>query len=256
MPQLLSSVLKALEVLDFFTVEKPELSLAEISKRMGMHKSSVYRTLRTLEAADFLRWNGERGQYRLSPKLLELASRVLTRYDLREIAGRAMDELAARTGEIIHLSILDGYEIVYLEKKGAGQVLTVATRVGGRYPAYASAMGKVLLAFLPEPRMQLILDKMELAALTPSTIIDKVQLRRELDKIRAQGFAFDDEEAFPGIRCIAAPIREPQGKVVAAISATVPAQRLPTERSPELIEAITETASRISALIVVSAQEE
>jgi DNA-binding IclR family transcriptional regulator len=256
MPQLLSSVIRALEVLDFFTVEKPELSLAEISRRMGMHKSSVYRILRTLEAANFLRWNGERGQYSLSPKILELASRVLARYDLREVAGPSMDDLAARTGEIIHLSILDGHDIVYLEKKGAGQVLTVATRVGGRYPAYASAMGKVLLAFLPEQQLQRLLEETELSALTPSTITDKVQLRRELDKIRAQGFAFDDEEAFPGIRCIAAPIHEPRGRVVAAVSATVPAQRLPTERSPELIEAISETASRISALIVDSVREE
>jgi IclR family KDG regulon transcriptional repressor len=255
MPQLLSSVIKALEVLDFFTVEKPELSLAEISKHMGTHKSSVYRILRTLEATNFLRWNSERGKYRLSPKILELASRVLAQYDLREVAGPSMDDLAARTGEIIHLSILDECEIVYLEKKGAGQVLTVATRVGGRYPAYASAMGKVLMAFLPEQQLQGILEETELAALTPNTITDEVQLRRELEKIRGQGYALDNEEAFPGIRCIAAPIREPRGKVVAAISATVPAQRLPTERSPELIEMITETASRISALIVDSIRE-
>jgi len=92
-------------------------------------------------------------------------------------------------------------------------------------------------------------------ALTPNTITDKGRLRRELDRIRGQGYAMDDEEAFPGIRCIAAPIRQPSGKVVAAISATIPAQRLPTERSPELIEMITQTASRISALIVDSIRE-
>ena len=150
MAQLLSSVKKALDVLDFFTVEKHELSLAEVSKRMGMHKSSVYRILRTLEAANFLQWDSGSSRYSLSLKILELANRVLAHYDLRTTAGPFMEELAAKTGEIIHLSILDGGEIVYLEKKGAGQVLTVATRVGGRYPAYASAMGKVLLAFLPE----------------------------------------------------------------------------------------------------------
>ncbi|MBN2552600.1 MAG: IclR family transcriptional regulator [Spirochaetales bacterium] len=255
MPQLLSSVIKALEVLEVFTIEHPELSLAEISRRMGAHKSSVYRILRTLEAADFLRWNGERGLYRLSPKILELASRVLARYDLREVAGPPMEELAARTGEIIHLSILDGYEIVYLEKKGAGQVLTVATRVGGRYPAYASAMGKVLLAFLPEQQLQGILEETELVALTPKTITDEGRLKRELAAIRGQGYAVDDEEAFPGIRCVAAPIREPSGRVVAALSATIPAQRLPTERSPELINMIGETASRISAMIIDTERE-
>jgi DNA-binding IclR family transcriptional regulator len=250
MAQLLSSVIKALEVLDFFTVEKPELSLAEISRLMDLHKSSVYRILRTLEAAGFLCWNADRERYSLSLKILELAGRVLADYDLREVAGPTMEELAARTGEIIHLSILDGREIVYLEKKGAGQVLTVATRVGGRYPAYASAMGKALLAFLPEQRLREILEQTELAALTPNTITEKARLERELEKIRRQGFALDDEEAFPGIRCIAAPIRDARGKVIAAISATVPAQRLPAERIPELIELIVEGASRISRLII------
>jgi IclR family KDG regulon transcriptional repressor len=255
MAQLLSSVKKALDVLDFFTVEKHELSLAEISKRMGMHKSSVYRILRTLEAANFLQWDSGSSRYSLSLKILELANRVLAHYDLRTTAGPFMEELAAKTGEIIHLSILDGGEIVYLEKKGAGQVLTVATRVGGRYPAYASAMGKVLLAFLPEKQLQVVLEGTELTAMTSCTITDADQLLRELEKIRRQGYALDNEEAFPGIRCIAAPIRERSGNVVAAISATVPAQRLARKRIPELIKMITETASRISGMVIDSSME-
>lgn len=255
MAQLLSSVKKALEVLDFFTAEKHELSLAEISKRMGMHKSSVYRILKTLEAANFLQWDSDSGRYSLSLKILELANRVLAHYDLRTTAGPFMEELAAKTGEIIHLSILDGREIVYLEKKGAGQVLTVATKVGGRYPAYASAMGKVLLAFLPEKQLQVVLEGTELVALTPCTITDPAQLLRELEKIRKQGYALDNEEAFPGIRCIAAPIRERGGNVIAAISATVPAQRLESERIPKLIELIKETASLISGRVIDSSME-
>ena len=95
-----------------------------------------------------------------------------------------------------------------------------------------------------------ILGQTELAALTPNTITDETRLERELEKIRGQGYALDDEEAFPGIRCIAAPIRDPRGKVIAAISATVPAQRLPAERSPELVELIVEAAFRISRLII------
>ncbi len=255
MPQLLSSVKKALDVLNFFTVDEYELSLAEISRRMGMHKSSVYRILRTLEAANFLRWDGDSGRYSLSLKILELANRVLGRYDLRTAAGPFMEELAAKTGEIIHLSILDRNEIVYLEKKGAGQVLTVATRVGGRYPAYASAMGKVLLAFLPEKRLQSVLEGTELIALTSCTITDADLLLLELEKIRRQGYALDNEEAFPGIRCIAAPIRERSGNVVAAISATVPAQRLGSERIPELIGMVMETASRVSGIAIDSSME-
>jgi len=255
MAQLLSSVKKALEVLNFFTVEKFELSLAEISQRMGMHRSSVYRILKTLEAADFLRWDSDRGRYSLSLKILELANRVLGRYDLRTTAGPFMEELATRTGEIIHLSILDGREIVYLEKKGGGQVLTVATKVGGRHPAYASAMGKLLLAFLPEKQLQVVLEETELIPLTSCTITDAAQLLRKLEKIRRQGYALDNEEAFPGIRCIAAPIRKRSGEVVAAISATVPAQRLGSDRVPELVKLIRETATLISEKVIDSSME-
>lgn len=255
MAQLLTSVQRALEVLDFFTVEHSELSLADISKRMHLHKSSVHRILRTLEAAGFLQWDGGSRRYRLSLKLLDLANRVLGRYDLRATAGPFMEELAARIGEIVHLSILDGAEIVYLEKKGTGQVLTVATRVGGRHPAYASAMGKVLLASLPPERVEETFKGRELAALTPRTITDQARLRGELEQIRVQDYALDDEEAFPGIRCVAAPIRDPSGRVVAALSATVPAQRMGDDRVHELAQLVKETGARISGRVVDSTME-
>jgi IclR family KDG regulon transcriptional repressor len=253
--QILTSVKRALEVLDFFSVEQDELSLADISKRMSLHKSSVHRILRTLEAANFLQWDSGTRRYRLSLKLLDLANRVLGRYDLRSTAGPFMEELAVRIGEIVHLSILDGAEIVYLEKKGTGQVLTVATRVGGRHPAYASAMGKVLLASLPPERIEATLQGRELAALTPRTITDKTALQRELEQIRVRGFALDDEEAFPGIRCVAAPIRDQSGRVVAAVSATIPVQRLGDQRVHELAQLVMETGARISSRVTDSTME-
>jgi len=255
MAQILTSVLRALEVLDFFTVEEHELTLTEISKRMGLHKSSVYRILRTLEAADLLQRNEQTGKYRLSLKILDLAGRVLGRYDLRATAGPYMEELASATGEIIHLSILEGKELVYLDKKGTGQVLTVSTKIGGKHPAYASAMGKVLLAHLSEDRLTEVLGDLKLEPLTEHTITDRSELKEELLKIREMGYALDNEEAFPGIRCIAAPIRDQMGKVVAAVSSTVPLQRFGDERVPELARHITETASKISSGVVDSNME-
>jgi DNA-binding IclR family transcriptional regulator len=254
-PQLLISVQRALEVLDFFSVEQSELSLADISKRMRLHKSSVHRILRTLEAAGYLQWDAGTRRYRLSLKLLDLANRVLGRYDLRATAGPFMEELAATTGEIVHLSILDGTEIVYLEKKGTGQVLTVATKVGGRHPAYASAMGKVLLASLAPERIDELFAGRPLAALTARTITDRGALRRELERIRAEGYAVDDEEAFPGIRCVAAPICDPGGRVVAALSATVPAQRMGDERVRELAQLVRQAGARISGRVIDSTME-
>lgn len=158
-----------------------------------------------------------------------------------------MEALARVTGEIVHLSILDKSDIVYLEKKGGGQTLTVATKVGGRNPAHASAMGKVLLSGLSPEEFGQILPVASLTRLTPRTISEKGELIKELERVRDHGFAVDDEESFPGIRCVAAPIRAEDGRTVAAISVTVPKQRMGRQRVEEIRERVIETARLISA---------
>jgi IclR family KDG regulon transcriptional repressor len=244
--QILSSVKKALELLDHFTIEHPELSLAEISREVDAHKSSVFRVLTTLEAAGFLEKDTQSGKYRLGLKILDLAGRVWGRHDIRQIASPYMEELARETGEVTHLAVLDGADIVYLEKKGQGQVLTVATRVGGRNPAYASSMGKILLADLSESELKAVLGRGKLEKLTPNTITEIPRLIEELNRIREQGFALDNEENFPGIRCVGAPVRDGSGKVIAAVSVTVPVQRMNDERVRELWRLVTKTARMIS----------
>ncbi|MBN1836515.1 MAG: IclR family transcriptional regulator [Spirochaetales bacterium] len=245
--QYLSSVQRALSVLDLFSPENPELSLAEISRQMDVHKSSVLRILATLESAGLLARDKRSGRYRLGLRILELAGRVLSRYDLRSVAAPYMEELARRSGEIVHLAIRDADQIVYLDKKGQGQVLTVATRIGGRHPAYASAMGKVLLADLAPAESAALLGASPLQALTPSTITEPGALGEELARVRSCGYAVDNEEAFPGISCVAAPIRDQSGRVAAAISVTVPTQRMGAARREELRELLVETARAISA---------
>jgi DNA-binding IclR family transcriptional regulator len=157
-----------------------------------------------------------------------------------------LEELAAKTNEIIHLAVLDKNNIIYIDKRGKEQVLTVATTIGGRHPAYCSAMGKVLLAGLPKERLHDVLAMGPLRRFTPTTITQVPILRRELQKVREQGFAIDNEESFPGIKCVAAPIRNGQGEVVAAISATVPKLRMEKDRTKELIQLVTRCAQKIS----------
>jgi len=252
---MLSSVKKALELLDHFTAERPELSLAEISREVDAHKSSVFRVLTTLKAAGFLEKDPLSGKYRLGLKILDLAGRVWGRHDIRQIATPYMEELARETSEVIHLAVLDGSDLVYLEKKGQGQVLTVATRVGGRNPAYASSMGKILLADLSESELKAILGRGKLKKLTPNTIDEIPKLIEELARIREQGFAVDNEETFQGIRCVGAPIRDAGGKVVAAVSVTVPAQRMDDKRVRELWRLVTNTARMISERVAASKTE-
>jgi DNA-binding IclR family transcriptional regulator len=206
----------------------------------------VFRVLNTLEAAGFLEKDPQSGKYRLGLKILDLAGRVWGRHDIRQISSPYMEELARETGEVTHLAVLDGSDIVYLEKRGQGQILTVATRVGGRNPAYASSMGKVLLADLSESELRTVLGRGKLKKLTPNTITEIPRLMEELAHIREQGFALDNEENFPGIRCVGAPIRDAGGRVVAAVSVTVPVQRMNDERVRELWRLVTNTARMIS----------
>lgn len=250
--KLLSSVTKALQVLETFSEDQPELNLTEVSKRLNSHKSSIFRILTTLASEGFVEKNPLNNKYRLGLRLVELASRVMGRYNLRDLAGPYMEELAQRIGEIIHLSILDRNEIVYLEKKGEGQVLTVATKVGGRSPAHASAMGKVLLSGLSPEKLDEVFAIGQLAQFTPNTITEIPELLKELEKIRSQGFATDNEETFPGIRCVAAPICSRSGGIVAAISATVPTQRMGQQRRNEIRKRIIETAHLISERITMT----
>ncbi len=244
--KILSSVSKALQVLDTFSDDQPELSVTEISKLLHSHKSSISRILITLASEGFVEKNPDNQKYSLGLKMLDLAGRVMNRFDLRDHAAPLMEALAQCLEEIVHLSILDKNEIVYLDKKGQGQALTVSTKAGGRSPAHASAMGKVLLSGLSEAALESVLPAFPLTRFTPATITEKPELLKELSKVRDQGFGVDDEETFPGIRCVAAPIYGAGGTIVAAISATVPKQRMGLRRMKEIREQVIETAQRIS----------
>lgn len=243
---ILSSVKKTFRVLEAFTPDHPELGVTEISNKLKLDKSSVSRILMTLTSNGFLEKNPFNRKYRLGWKLVDLGNRVVSRYDVRASASPFMEELAERIGEIVHLSILDKNEIVYLEKRGGGQPLTVATRVGGRNPAHSSAMGKVLLAGLSQKELSNVLAIGPLVRSTPNTITEVPKLEKELEKVQKQGYAIDNEESFLGIKCVAAPIKDANGKLIAAISASVPTQRMGRERLKEIRTCVLETAQRIS----------
>jgi IclR family KDG regulon transcriptional repressor len=251
--KLLSSVKKSLQVLNTFSTEQPDLSVTEISRLLDSHKSSISRILMTLASEGYVEKDPATQKYRLGLKVLELAGRVINRYDLRHLAGPYLDELAKELGEIIHLSILDGNEIVYLEKKGREQPLTVSSKVGGRSPAYASARGKVLLSGLPEKVLMQVITKRPLVRFTANTIVEIPDLMAELARIREQGFATDMEEAVQGIRCVATPILGRDGEIIAAISATVPKQRMGVRRMNQIRKRVVETARLISNHVAISA---
>lgn len=243
---MIASVKKALDILTLFHSKQPELTLTEIAGVMDLQKSSVYKLITTMVDAGFLEKDPYTNRYRLGLLILELSSSVVGNEDVRELARPVMEELSRRTGEIIHLSVLDGFDIVYLEKVGQAQPLTVATKIGGRAPAYCSAMGKVLLSGLTREELLETVGEVRLERLTANTITERTALVEELELVREKGFAIDDEEAFPGIKCVAAPVVSRDGRVIAAISATVPKQRMDAERTKSLSRMVTDAAGIIS----------
>jgi DNA-binding IclR family transcriptional regulator len=247
----LSSVQKALKILQTFAVDSPELNLTEISRRLNSHKSSVFRLLSTLAAEGFVEKNPLTHKYRIGLKFIEIAHRSLQSFDWVSEASPLMERLSREVGEIVHLSILDGAEVVYLEKRGEGQGqgLTVSTNKGGRDPAHSCAMGKVLLAGLPSEELAKALRSAPLIKRTPNTITEIAALQRELEKVRKRGVAMDQEESFPGIKCVAAPIQDRNGKTVAAISVTAPSQRMGQQRMKDIRRLVIDTAHLISERI-------
>jgi DNA-binding IclR family transcriptional regulator len=250
--KLLSSVVKTLRVLEAFSTERQELSTSELSRLLGMDKSSVSRIVVTLQHQGYLNRNGLNGRYRLGAKLIDLGNQVLQRYDrldLGETAAPYLRELSNRIREVVHLGILDRAEVVTLKKMDGGQIVTVDTKVGGRYPAHACALGKVLLAGLSQDERVDILDGTTLTRRTPNTIVELPALMDELVKVRRKGYADEDEESFLGICCVAAPIKGPDGTVLAALSATIPKQRGDQKRMHEIRRHLVEAGRRISEQI-------
>ena len=250
--KLLSSVVKTLRVLETFSAERQELSTIELSRFLGMDKSSVSRIVVTLQHHGYLNKNALNGKYRLGAKFIDLGNQVLNRYDdldIGEIAAPFLRRLSDTVKEVVHLGILDNQDVVTLKKMNGGQIVTVDTKVGGRYPAYACALGKVLLAGLSDEKRRQVLGSKPLVPRTPNTIVELACLLEEIDSVGKLGYAFEYEESFLGICCVAAPIKSSSGDVLAALSVTIPKQRSDERRMLEIRRHATDIGGRISRQI-------
>jgi DNA-binding IclR family transcriptional regulator len=240
------SVRRAIAILKAFSLEQPERGVGELSRQMGLHKSTVSRLMATLEEGGLLARNPETQRYRLGIELIGLAAQVVNHTDVREIARPLLRQLASNCQESVNLVVLDGGQVVNLDQfvAPARQVKNIG-RVGRRMWAHCTAAGKVLLAHLPPDDLDLALSG-ELQAFTPQTITDPVHLRRELSQVRAQGYAIVWEELEEGLNAAAAPIYDHTGTVAAAISVAGPAYRVTPERFPELVRQLLTAAGQIS----------
>lgn len=234
----------AISILETLGAAQP-MSLTELSTKLGLGKSSVYRLLVTLVLRGYVEKDPHSDRYQLTYRLFAIGSRTAERLGLREVAQPIMERLGSRTGETVNLGVLDGFRTVSIHLVESAHPLHIHMRIGG-VSAHATATGKILLASLPPEELAQRLAGQRLASLTARTIKRRSVLHAELRRVREQGFAVDDEECSIGLRCVGAPVRDHRGMVVAALSMVAPCHRLPPEEMPAAIATVRDAAQEIS----------
>lgn len=235
---------RAIAVLFAFSAHRPERTLDDLAEELGFNKTSLLRILRTLESERFVLRDDDR--YRLGPRVLELGNAYLTSLSVHEIAQPEMALLASDLGQTVSLAILDGFEVVYIGIEHAQREVGIQGEVGGRHLAHATGLGKVMLADLPDDRLDALLAAHDLKRLTHRTIVDPDVLRQRLHEVRGLGYALDDEERAIGIRCVAAPIRDHRGRVVAAMSVAGPIFHMLDEDVPKVRDRLVHAVALVS----------
>lgn len=246
---LVHSIERAAALLDILGRHSQGISLRDLSGQADLPKGTAHRLLASLAIFGYVQQDPKTKNYSLGFKLLELSNRLLRQLDFREQARPLLMELAEKTSETVHLVVIDEFEILYVDKLEPLDLsgLRMASRIGSRTTAHSSAVGKVLLSVLPEHDLEEFIRKAGLQKKTANTITDPMQLRQHLQTVRSQGYAIDNEENESGVRCVAAPIRNQSGRVIAAASVSGPSIRISKKRLREdLRDEIIRTSEKIS----------
>jgi len=233
-------------VLELFTEQAETLSIKEIAEKLHTRPGTIFPILATLAQYGYLERHSENKKYSLGLALLGRGTLVLRRLDIRDRAQPYLKELLISCNENVHLAILDNREVMYIDRKEAGPSLMIRSYIGKRVPAYCTALGKALLAFLDDRNREHFLKTEKLERLTDNTITSAEDLVAELEKVRKDGFAIDNEEFQRGGICIGAPIKSYQDKVVAAVSVSIPKSRFSDERAEKISREVKRTALNIS----------
>lgn len=251
MPRLdyVQSLSRGLEILEVIN-RNGEMGISEVSDALKMDRSTVYRLVSTLKAREYLKQNRENSRYYCSLKTFEMGCRVVTKLGMGRQVRYIMEELASSVGESVNLGVLDGGDIVHIEKIESHETIKVDVGVGERMPAYSTSLGKAILAFLPREQISGLIEKMKFEKITPNTVTEPKLLLEKLEEVRQCGFAVDDEEFALGLKCLAAPVKDWSGNVVAAVSVAYPKYRKQpdSEWEQNLRAAVMGTAGKISAV--------
>jgi DNA-binding IclR family transcriptional regulator len=242
----LSSVATAIRLLKAFSEDEVDIGISDLARRLGIAKSTAHRLAVTLVSEGMLEQDGGTGKYRLGVALFRLGALVRRRMEVSNEARPFLYDLREKINESVHLAILDGNEIMYVYNLESTHAIRMRSDIGVRKPAYCTAEGQAILAFRPPEVVQAVVRK-GLQPRTPQTLTDPDGLMKALDTVRQKGCAVEDEESEMGVRCIAAPIRDDAGEVVAAVGVAGPVNRLSKKALTAFMPHVIATAEAISA---------
>jgi IclR family transcriptional regulator, KDG regulon repressor len=245
-PKEIQSLGRGLDILDYLTEADHPLGLTEIARMIDLDKSTVYRLLSTLAVRGFVLQDPDTKHYRPGMKILALSRKIINDIELRSVAKPLLKRLQQITGESVELAILADGHVIYIDGEESTATLNVNSEIGKEIPIHSTALGKALIAHLSPEEVAVLFEQKLLTRYTPRTITSLRELVLHLEGVLERGYATDDEEFNPGVHCLAAPIKDHRGKVVAAVGISGPAIRVTLDRMPELGSKVLEIAQQIS----------
>lgn len=239
------SIDRSVAIMECFSENKRELKLSEIACMVDLNKSTVHGILNTLKHHGFIDQDEITQKYRLGIRFIVYGDLVVNSMNITNIAYPVIERVCEKIEETVHIAVLDGSDVVYIEKKECNKSIKTSTKIGARVPAYVTADGRIILSYLEKEKLKDLLPR-NFKKLTPNTITDKHELLKILSEIKQKGYSIDYEETVQGLVCVAAPIFDYSGAVRYSLSATVPTVRMDENKIKEYIDIIKVAANDIS----------
>jgi DNA-binding IclR family transcriptional regulator len=243
---MLGTLVKAIRILELFTVDSPQWGITEIGKELKLNKSSVFRVLQTLESQGYVRQDAVDSRYALTAKFLWLGSVVASQLDILKQSKQEIDTLWQRSGGTVVVRVIEGADLVTVAVRESSQALRISHPIGSRVNFNYGAIGKAILAHMSEQEVHTLIEKNHLNKFTSKTIVSPRSFLQELEEVRRNGFSFSDEEALQGVRAVGAPIFDMSGRPFAGISVGWPAFLFPKSKTGEVGKLVKQAATRIS----------
>lgn len=245
----IQSLGRGLDLLCILAATDESMTVTDIAQALGVDKSTAFHLLSTLASRGFVEQNPKDRRYKLGLRIIELSRRTLDRMELRTVARPSLTLLRGQVGESAHLAVLRDGAAVYIDTAETGASLNVKTEVGRSAPLHCTAIGKALAAWLSSTELAQVVRSRPLERFTPRTITTMRELELHLEIVRERGYAVYDEEFESGVRCVAAPIRDYTGKVVASLGISGPSVRIALDRIPTIAERVMAAADEVSRLL-------